>query len=129
MQPVKLPSWITGKWDMPTSKSAKWNSSKESFSTYPISNFSLIFSLLFSWLRRWYHIISWRHSYLSKFNSPLVKRIDTPNKALHSNSVLIDCQQLKERIPGYVRHGNSRNIYIQGRKQKLLPSTVHGQLC
>lgn len=33
--------------------------------------------------------------YLAQLYSPLIKRIDSPNETLYSNSVFIDCQQLR----------------------------------
>jgi len=33
--------------------------------------------------------------YLPQLYSPLIKRIDSPNETLYSNSVFIDCQQLR----------------------------------
>jgi len=38
------------------------------------------------------------NTYLPKLHSPLVKRIDAPNKTFYSNSVFIDCQQLGKQI-------------------------------
>lgn len=43
---------------------------------------------------------------LPKLHSPLVKRIDSPNKTFHSNSMFIDCQQLGKQI-GDIRAKNS----------------------